>query len=51
MNEALTDEQVREALTLTREQRYELADIEKNHEEYVSKTHIAASRGVRALLK
>jgi malonyl-CoA decarboxylase len=30
---------------------YELSDIEKNHEEYVTKTHIAASRGVKSLLK
>jgi malonyl-CoA decarboxylase len=30
---------------------YKLSDIEKNHEEYVTKTHIVASRGVRALLK
>ncbi len=30
---------------------YELADIEKNHEEYVSKTHIVASRAVKSLLK
>ena len=30
---------------------YKLSDIEKNHEEYVTKTHIAASRGVKNLLK
>ena len=30
---------------------YELADIEKNHEEYVTKANIVASRGVRSLLK
>ncbi|HKJ14989.1 MAG: malonyl-CoA decarboxylase [Desulfobulbaceae bacterium] len=30
---------------------YELADIEKNHEQYATKTHIVASRGVKALLK
>jgi malonyl-CoA decarboxylase len=30
---------------------YELADIEKNHEEYETKTHIVASRGVKSLLK
>jgi malonyl-CoA decarboxylase len=30
---------------------YELSDIEKNHEEYVTKDHIAASRGVKSLLK
>ena len=30
---------------------YKLSDIEKNHEEYVTQTHIAASRGVKALLK
>ncbi|KPJ97335.1 MAG: hypothetical protein AMJ60_11725 [Desulfobacterales bacterium SG8_35] len=30
---------------------YELSDIEKNHEEYVTKTNIVASRGVKALLK
>lgn len=30
---------------------YKLSDIEKNHEEYVTKTHIVASRSVRALLK
>jgi malonyl-CoA decarboxylase len=30
---------------------YELSDIEKNHEEYVTKAHIVASRGVRSLLK
>jgi malonyl-CoA decarboxylase len=30
---------------------YELADIEKNHEQYETKTHIVASRGVKALLK
>lgn len=30
---------------------YKLSDIEKNHEEYVTKTHIIASRSVRALLK
>jgi len=30
---------------------YELADIEKNHEEYETKTHIIASRGVKSLLK
>ena len=30
---------------------YKLSDIEKNHEEYVTKTHIVASRGVKALLK
>jgi malonyl-CoA decarboxylase len=30
---------------------YKLSDIEKNHEEYVTKTRIVASRGVKALLK
>ncbi len=30
---------------------YKLSDIEKNHEEYVTKTHIVASRSVKALLK
>ncbi|MGW8161613.1 MAG: malonyl-CoA decarboxylase domain-containing protein, partial [Desulfobulbales bacterium] len=30
---------------------YELADIEKNHEEYVTGGYIAASRGVKSLLK
>jgi len=30
---------------------YKLADIEKNHEEYVTKTQIVASRSVKALLK
>jgi malonyl-CoA decarboxylase len=30
---------------------YELSDIEKNHEEYVTKGHIVASRGVKSLLK
>jgi len=30
---------------------YKLSEIEKNHEEYVTKTHIVASRGVKALLK
>lgn len=30
---------------------YELSDIEKNHEEYVTRTNIIASRGVKALLK
>ncbi len=30
---------------------YELSDIEKNHEEYVTKSHIVASRGVKSLLK
>ena len=30
---------------------YKLSDIEKNHEEYVTKTHIVSSRGVKALLK
>ena len=30
---------------------YKISDIEKNHEEYVTKTHIAASRGVNNLLK
>jgi malonyl-CoA decarboxylase len=30
---------------------YEPSDIEKNHEGYATKTHIAASRGVKALLK
>ncbi len=30
---------------------YELSDIEKNHEEYETKTHIVASRGVKSLLK
>jgi malonyl-CoA decarboxylase len=30
---------------------YKLSDIEKNHEEYVTKTHIVASRGVKSLLK
>jgi len=30
---------------------YKISDIEKNHEEYVTKTRIVASRGVKALLK
>lgn len=30
---------------------YELADIEKNHEEYVTKSHIVASRAVKSQLK
>jgi len=30
---------------------YELADIEKNHEEYVTKSHIVASRSVKSLMK
>ena len=30
---------------------YQLSDIEKNHEEYVTKSHIVASRGVKSLLK
>jgi len=30
---------------------YELSDIEKNHEEYVTKGHVIASRSVKALLK
>ena len=30
---------------------YELSDIEKNHEKYVTKAHIVASRAVKALLK
>jgi malonyl-CoA decarboxylase len=30
---------------------YKLSDIEKNHEEYVARTHIVASRGVKSLLK
>jgi malonyl-CoA decarboxylase len=30
---------------------YELSDIEKNHEEYVTKSHFVASRGVKSLLK
>ena len=30
---------------------YELSDIEKNHEEYVTKSHIVASRAVKSLLK
>jgi len=30
---------------------YKLSEIEKNHEEYVTRTHIVASRGVKALLK
>ena len=30
---------------------YELSDIEKNHEEYVTKTNIVASRSVKALLR
>ncbi|MFC1844432.1 malonyl-CoA decarboxylase domain-containing protein [Thermodesulfobacteriota bacterium] len=30
---------------------YKISDIEKNHEEYVTKTHIAANRGVNNLLK
>jgi malonyl-CoA decarboxylase len=30
---------------------YQLSDIEKNHEEYVTKGHIVASRGVKSLLK
>jgi len=30
---------------------YELSDIEKNHEKYVTKNHIVASRAVKALLK
>jgi malonyl-CoA decarboxylase len=30
---------------------YKLSDIEKNHEEYVTRTHIVANRGVKALLK
>jgi malonyl-CoA decarboxylase len=30
---------------------YELSDIEKNHEEYVTRSHIVASRSVKSLLK
>ena len=30
---------------------YELSDIEKNHEEYVTKGHVIASRNVKTLLK
>ncbi len=30
---------------------YELSDIEKNHEEYVTRGHIVASRSVKSLLK
>ena len=30
---------------------YELSDIEKNHEGYVTKAHIVAGRGVKSLLK
>ncbi len=30
---------------------YELSDIEKNHEEYVTKGHVVASRSVKSLLK
>jgi malonyl-CoA decarboxylase len=30
---------------------YKLSEIEKNHEEYVARTHIVASRSVKALLK
>jgi malonyl-CoA decarboxylase len=30
---------------------YELSDIEKNHEGYVTRSNIVASRGVKALLK
>jgi malonyl-CoA decarboxylase len=30
---------------------YELSDIEKNHEEYVTRGHVIASRSVKALLK
>ena len=30
---------------------YQLSDIEKNHEEYVTRSHIVASRGVKSLLK
>jgi malonyl-CoA decarboxylase len=30
---------------------YELSDIERNHEEYVTKGHVIASRGVKALLQ
>jgi len=30
---------------------YKLSDIEKNHEEYVTQTHIVANRSVKALLK
>ena len=30
---------------------YKLSDIEKNHEEYVTKSHIVASRSVKSLLK
>ena len=42
---------LREAFGLMVNYRYDLKEIEKNHEAFANEGTIAASRGVRALLK
>jgi malonyl-CoA decarboxylase len=46
-----SDKSLREAYGLMVNYRYDLKEIEKNHEAYVNEGTVAASRGVRALLK
>jgi malonyl-CoA decarboxylase len=46
-----SDKSMREAYGLMVNYRYDLKEIEKNHEAYVNEGTVAASRGARALLK
>jgi malonyl-CoA decarboxylase len=46
-----SDKSLREAYGLMVNYRYDLKEIEKNHEAYVNAGTVAASRSVRALLK